>query len=99
MKSLIERLRAVAESKLTKMDQASCYETEAADRIQELESKLDSQEKAGKMLGESVGDSLKLLRAIQHDLWLRAERRENETVVNISNTVWRRLCEAVGEPE
>lgn len=66
-----------------------------------LHKKLDAQEKAGKMLAEGVADSLKLLRAIQKDLWLRADidRRDGGKVVHLSNSTWRKLCEAVGEPE
>ena len=75
---------------------------EASEEIKSLRSKLDAQEKAGKMLAEGVADSLKLLRAIQKDLWDRAliaQKPGADVVVSIGNSVWRRLCVAVGEPE
>lgn len=67
-----------------------------------LHKKLDAQEKAGKMLAEGVADSLKLLRAIQKNLWDRAlatQKPGADVVVSIGSSVWRRLCVAVGEPE
>ena len=45
-RDIVERLRDVADERRTPMDRASCYETEAADEIEGLRSKLDSLQEA-----------------------------------------------------
>jgi hypothetical protein len=54
--NLVERLRAVAAERLTKMDRAACYETEAADRITELEFNLAVTMRAYRMELEKVSE-------------------------------------------
>lgn len=68
----------------TELAQASELLRIAEDRIAEQASRL--------------GERNKLLQAIHNDLWIRASLHSSgERVVDISNSVWRRLCDAVDE--
>jgi hypothetical protein len=93
--NLVERLRAVAAERLTKMDRAACYETEAADRITELEFNLAVTMRAYRMELEKVSEMAQQRNDLQSKLDQLGLVAEGERVNRILTE--RKLNEEVEE--